>query len=172
MAQKQLTEGKPIKLILLFMLPIFLGNLFQQFYNFVDALVVGRFLGLSALGAVGATSPLIFLVISFIFASTQGFSVITAQKFGAQKYEDVRKSLSASLILSFLLTFILTVISVPTTYKMLAFLNTPLDIIDLANDYLYVMFIGIFATVFYNVSSNVIRAIGDSKTPLYFLIFS
>ncbi len=172
MAQKQLTVGKPLKLILCFMLPIFLGNLFQQFYNFVDALIVGRFLGINALGAVGATSPLIFLVISFIFASTQGFSVITAQKFGAQEYEAVKKSLSASLILSFLLTFVLTLFSAPFSYKMLALLNTPLDIINLANDYLYIMFIGIFATVFYNVSSNVIRALGDSKTPLYFLIFS
>ena len=172
MAQKQLTVGKPLKLILCFMFPIFLGNLFQQFYNFADALIVGRFLGIKALGAVGATSPLIFLVISFIFASTQGFSVITAQKFGAQKYDEVKKSLSASLILSFLLTFILTLFSAPFSYKMLAFLNTPPDIINLANDYLYIMFIGIFATVFYNVSSNILRALGDSKTPLYFLIFS
>ncbi len=172
MAVKDLTEGKPLKLILLFSFPIFLGNLFQQFYNLIDALIVGRILGISALAAVGATTPLIFLVISFIFASTQGFSVVTAQKFGAKDYDSVRKSTTASFILSFFLTVILTLLSAPFAYKMLSFLNTPQDIINLSYDYLFIMFIGIFATVFYNVSSNIIRALGDSKTPLYFLIFA
>ncbi len=172
MATKELTFGSPIKLILTFMFPIFIGNVFQQFYNFVDALIVGRILGMKALAAVGATGPLIFLVISFIFASTQGFTVITAQRFGAKDYENVRKSLAASIMLSFVLTFILTIFSAPFSYQMLAFLRTPDDIINLSSQYLFIMFAGIFATVFYNLSSNVIRALGDSKTPLYFLLFS
>ncbi len=172
MAGKELTTGKPFGLIVSFMLPIFLGNLFQQFYNMADALIVGRFLGIKALGALGACSPLIFLIISFIFASTQGFCAVTAQRFGARDYENVKKSLSASLILSFLLVIILTLISAPFTYQMLKLLNTPADIINLSYEYLFIMFIGIFATVFYNVSSNIIRALGDSKTPLYFLIFA
>ncbi len=172
MATKELTIGNPFKLILNFMFPILIGNMFQQFYNLVDALIVGRTLGINALGAVGATGPLIFLFISFIFATTQGFSVVTAQKFGARDYEMVKKSVGTSFILSFVLTIILTVLSAPFAYQMLDFLRTPSDIIEPAYEYLFIMFVGIFATVFYNLSSNIIRALGDSKTPLYFLIFA
>lgn len=172
MATKELTSGSPIKLITFFMLPIFLGNIFQQLYNLVDALIVGRIIGINALAAVGATSPIIFMIISFIFASTQGFTVITAQKFGAREYDLVKKSLAASIVLSAALTIIVTLISAPFSYQMLAFLRTPTDIIDMADTYLFIMLVGIFATVFYNLSSNIIRALGDSKTPLYFLIFA
>lgn len=172
MATKELTSGSPIKLITFFMLPIFLGNIFQQLYNLVDALIVGRIIGINALAAVGATSPIIFMIISFIFASTQGFTVITAQKFGAREYDLVKKSLAASIVLSAALMIIVTLISAPFSYQMLAFLRTPTDIIDMADTYLFIMLVGIFATVFYNLSSNVIRALGDSKTPLYFLIFA
>ncbi len=172
MAIKDLTVGKPFKLILFFAFPIFLGNLFQQFYNLADALIVGRTLGIDALAAIGATAPLIFLIISFIFASTQGFCAVTAQRFGAGDFEQVRKSVCASFILSFVLMVVLTLISTPFAYKMLEMLKTPQNIINLSSNYLVIMFGGIFATVFYNVSSNVIRALGDSKTPLYFLIFA
>lgn len=172
MATKELTSGSPIKLITFFMLPIFLGNIFQQLYNLVDALIVGRIIGINALAAVGATSPIIFMIISFIFASTQGFTVITAQKFGAREYDLVKKSLAASIVLSAALMIIVTLISAPFSYQMLAFLRTPTDIIDMADTYLFIMLVGIFATVFYNLSSNIIRALGDSKTPLYFLIFA
>lgn len=172
MTTKELTSGKPIKLILLFMLPMFFGNLFQQVYNLADALIVGRTIGLKALAAVGATSPMIFLVISFIFASTQGFAVVTAQRFGARDYNNVKKSVAAGFILSFILTVIMTAISLPFVQQMLEILRTPDDIITLAHDYLFIMFAGIIATVFYNLSSNIIRALGDSKTPLYFLIFA
>lgn len=172
MATKELTSGSPIKLITFFMLPIFLGNIFQQLYNLVDALIVGRIIGINALAAVGATAPIIFMIISFIFASTQGFTVITAQKFGAREYDLVKKSLAASIVLSAALTIIVTLISAPFSYQMLAFLRTPADIIHMADTYLFIMLVGIFATVFYNLSSNVIRALGDSKTPLYFLIFA
>ena len=170
--QKELTEGKPLKLILLFMIPIFLGNFFQLFYNFIDALIVGRFIGIDALAAVGATGSLIFLVISFIFSSTQGFSIVLSHKFGEKNHEMVKKSLVCSIILSTIITFILTVISTPFSRFLLEILNTPSDIIDLAEKYLFILFLGIFATVYYNLSSNTIRALGDSKTPLYFLILS
>lgn len=172
MTTKELTVGNPLKLILIFMFPIFLGNIFQQFYNLFDALIVGRLIGIEALGAIGSTGALIFLVISFIFASTQGFSVVLAQKFGAKDYNMVKKSLASSLILSFGLTIILTIISTPFTRPLLELLRTPIDIIDMANEYLFIMFAGIFATVYYNISANTIRALGDSKTPLYFLILS
>ncbi|MBQ7450074.1 MATE family efflux transporter [bacterium] len=172
MNTKELTYGNPLKLILVFMFPLFLGNLFQQFYNFTDALIVGRVIGIKSLAAIGVTGPLIFLVISFIFASTQGFTIILAQRFGARDYIGVRKSLAASLILAFLMTVLLTVFSTPFSKFFLMWLQTPSDIIEDAAKYLFIMFIGIFATVYYNLSSNVIRALGNSKTPLYFLIFS
>lgn len=172
MAIKELTNGQPLKLILEFMFPIFIGNLFQQLYNFADAVIVGRYVGIKALAAVGTTAPLLFFIISFIFASTQGFTVVLAQRFGAKDYDMVRKSLTTSVYLSGGLMIFMTILSTPFTYQMLSFLRTPTDIIDMANTYLFIMCAGIFATVFYNLSSNVIRALGDSKTPLYFLIFS
>ena len=169
---KELTQGNPLKLILLFMLPMFIGNVFQQLYNFTDALIVSRVIGIKSLAAVGVSAPFIFLVISFIFASTQGFTIVTAQKFGAQDYDNVRKSLSASIILSFFMTLVLTLFSAPFTEKLLFWLKTPSDIMVEATQYLFIMLVGIFATVYYNLSSNIIRALGNSKTPLYFLIFS
>ena len=172
MTTKELTNGNPYKLILLFMLPIFIGNAFQQMYMLVDSLIVGRIIGLNALAAVGAASPLIFLIISFVFSSTQGFTIITAQKFGAKEFDLVKKSFAASIILSSLVALVLTLISTPFSYALLNFLRTPHDIINSSASYLVVMFAGIFATVFYNLASNTIRALGDSKTPLYFLILS
>lgn len=172
MAIKELTSGNPFKLIFLFMMPIFFGNVFQQVYNLVDTLVVGRAIGLEALGAVGACMPMIFLVISFIFASTQGFTIVTAQKFGARDYAMMRKSVCASFVLCSILTVVLTFLSAPYTRQILVFLRTPDDILSYAESYLFIMFAGIFATIFYNLSSNIIRALGDSQTPLYFLIFA
>lgn len=172
MATKELTEGNPLKLIAFFAIPIFLGNIFQQFYHLFDALIVGRIIGIDALAALGATSPLIFLAISFIFASTQGFSVVLAQRFGARDYDNVRKSFASAIILSIILTIILTAIFAPLTRFMLEILRTPNDILSIATDYLFIMIVGIAATIFYNVISNTIRALGDSKTPLYFLTFS
>ena len=96
MSTKDLTKDNPLKLILAFMLPIFAGNLFQLLYNFTDAVIVGRALGVEALGAVGVTTPLIFMVISFVFATTQGFSVVLAQKFGAEQFDLVKKSYASS----------------------------------------------------------------------------
>lgn len=172
MTTKELTWGSPFKLIFFFMLPMFFGNLFQQFYHLADSLIVGRILGIKMLAAVGSTMPMIFLVISFVFASTQGFTVVTAQRFGARDYEGVKKSAAAGFLLSFILMLIMTLLSAPFSRVMLEILRTPPDIIDYAEKYLFIMFAGIFATVFYNLSSNLIRALGDSKTPLYFLIFA
>ena len=172
MKTRDLTWDNPLKLIISFMIPVFLGNLFQLVYNFTDAVIIGRVLGIKALGAIGATTPLIFMVVSFIYAATQGFSVVTAQKFGAGQYDLVKKSYASSIILSVFLAVILTFIILPNTRTLLVLLNTPPDIINTSYDYLFVVFSGIFATVFYNLLSNTIRAVGDSKTPLYFLVLS
>ena len=116
MATKELTNGQPLKLILEFMFPIFIGNLFQQLYNFADAVIVGRYVGIKALAAVGTTAPLLFFIISFIFASTQGFTVVLAQRFGAKDYDMVRKSLTTSVYLSGGLMIFMTILSTPFTY--------------------------------------------------------
>ena len=172
MTAKNLTQDSPLKLIITFMIPIFIGNLFQLFYNFTDAVIVGRMLGIEALGAIGVATPLIFMVVNFIFATTQGFSVITAQKYGAKRIVLVKKSYAASIFLSFILTIILMILILPNLKNLLIFLDTPADILDITYNYIFIIFLGLFATVFYNMLYNTIRAIGDSRTPLYFLILS
>ena len=172
MNTKELTSGNPLKLIIYFMVPTFVGKILQQLYHFTDAIIVSRIIGIKALAAVGASAALIFLVISFIFDSIQGFTIITAQKFGAKDYDNVRKSFAASIVLSFWVTIILTIIFSPLAEVLLKLLRTPHDIIAEASTYLFIMFVGIFATVYYNLTSNIIRALGNSKTPLYFLIIS
>ena len=169
MATKDLTHGKPLNVILSFMAPVFLGNLFQMLYNVADAMIVGKTIGINALGAIGATSSLIFLVFSFIYASTQGFSVVLAQCFGKKDYKCTKKSFAASLILSLIMSLILSLLFLPFIYPILNFLNTPSDIIDMSASYLFIMFGGITVTVFYNTTANTLRALGDSRTPLYFL---
>lgn len=154
------------------MLPVFFENIFQQFYHLADTLIVGRIIGIDALAAVGVTGPLIFFALTFIFAATQGFSIVTAKMYGAENFTMVKKSFTSSVILSGLLTVIITLITVPFTKHMLMLLNTPENILNDANTYLFIMFAGIITTIYYNLSSNIVRALGDSKTPLIFLIVS
>ncbi len=172
MTTKDMTVGNPTKLILSFALPVLVGNFFQQMYNFTDTLIVGKTLGVNALAAVGATGAIAFLILGFIFGATSGFSIVTAQCFGAKDYSGVRKSFATILQLSLISTIILTISSTITAMALLKLMNTPLDIIQEAYSYIFVIYIGIGTIFFYNTLSNVIRALGDSKTPLYFLIFS
>ena len=172
MSTKDMTVGNPTKLILWFALPLFVGNLFQQFYNLVDTLIVGRTLGVNALAAVGSTGAIAFLVLGFVMGITSGFAVITAQRFGAQDYNGVRKSFTSIIILCLLITLFLTTISTSTTMSLLEFMNTPKNIIQEAYNYIFVIYLGIGTIIFYNAISNIIRALGDSKTPLAFLIIA
>lgn len=167
-----MTVGNPTKLIMSFALPLIIGNIFQQLYSMVDTLIVGRTIGVSALAAVGATGAIAFLIIGFVFGVTSGFSVITAQYFGAGDYDGVRRSVGMSVILSVAVTVIVTLISVLTAYPLLKFMNTPEDIIERSYIYIIIIFWGIFSIVFYNLLSSIIRALGDSKTPLIFLIIA
>lgn len=172
MAVKDMTVGKPAGLILWFTLPLLIGNIFQQLYNLADTLIVGRTLGVQALAAVGATGPIAFLVLGFVMGMTSGQTVITAQRFGAQDIKGVRRSFTANIILSVVITVILTIVSTTTTIQMLEIMNTPQDIISDAYSYIFIMYLGIGTIVFYNIFSNTIRALGDSKTPLVFLIIA
>ena len=172
MTIKNMTTGNPTKLILWFALPLYIGNLFQQVYNLTDTLIVGRTLGVNSLAAVGSTGAIAFLILGFILGLSSGFSIITAQRFGAKDFTGVRKSFATIIILSLIFSIFLTLISTTTAMPLLKIMNTPENIINEAYSYIYIMYLGIGTIVFYNALSNVIRALGDSKTPLFFLILA
>lgn len=169
---KDMTAGSPAKLILFFSIPLLIGNIFQQFYSMADTIIVGRFVGVQALAAVGSTGSLSFLIIGFVMGISGGFAVIVAQKFGANDEDGLRKSVATSIVLCIVITIIITIISLISARPLLNIMNTPSDIIDDATSYITIIYAGTFATVFYNMISSILRALGDSKTPLYFLIVS
>ena len=165
-----MTRGSPAKLILQFSLPLFIGNLFQQFYNMADTFIVGRTLGAGALAAVGCTGGLNFLVIGFAQGLAAGFSITTAQRFGAGDAEGVRRSFGCSAALCGLATLVLTPLTVWGAPHILRMLHTPEDILPGAEGYIGVIFAGLGASMLFNLLASVLRAVGDSRTPLYFLI--
>ena len=164
-----LTRGSPAKQILFFTIPLLIGNLFQQFYSMADTMIVGRTIGVEALAAVGATGSISFLIIGFSQGLTSGFAVITAQRFGAGDMDGVRKSVTSGILLGAGITVILTAVSVPLARPVLELMHTPEDILDDAHAYIAVIFAGIGASVMFNLLSNIIRALRDSRTPLLFL---
>ncbi len=168
---KSLTEGKPWKVILTFSLPILIGYLFQQFYSLVDAMIVGKYLGENAFAAVGSTFSLTFMVLMFASGCALGFSVIISQKFGAMKIHEVRRSLATGILLCSIITIILTSFSLPFLGFLLKIMQTPGEIFADAYTYLFIIFAGMFTNIFYNYFCCVLRAIGNNKYPLYFLIF-
>ena len=165
-----LTAGKPLRKIILFTIPIFIGNVFQQLYSMVDAIIVGQTINNDALAGVGATGAISFLIIGFVQGLTAGFAVKTSQLFGAKDEEGVRRSIASSILLGAGLTVVLTAVSVVTTMPLLKLMQTPDDIIGYSYDYIVTIYWGLIATVFYNLGSSVLRAIGDSRTPLVFLV--
>ena len=165
-----MTKGSPIRLILAFSIPLFIGNVFQQFYSMADTVIVGRTIGVQALAAVGATSAISFLILGFAQGLTSGFSVVAAQCFGAGEEERLRDSVATSMLLCVAATVFITILSVLTARPLLELMDTPADIIDDAWRYIVVIYYGIGAAIFYNMIAGIIRAVGDSKTPLYFLI--
>ena len=169
---KDMTSGSPLKMILLFSIPVLLGNLFQQFYNMVDTIIVGRYLGEKALAAVGSTGSIMFLVLGFAMGIAQGFGVMVSQAFGARDFKRLRHYVALAFILTVIVSVFLTVPTVAASRQFLIWMNTPKDILDMADDYIKVIFGGIILTMFYNVTAGILRGIGDSKTPLYFLILS
>ncbi len=154
------------------MLPILGGNLFQQFYTMVDTFVVGRFIGVQALAAVGSTGPVTFFVLGFVIGLNAGFSVIISQKFGARDEQSMRKAVAMSLLAAFFLSIIVSFLAVSSTRALLETLNTPNDIIEDAYEYLVILYLGIVATIYYNLLAAILRALGDSRSPLYFLLIA
>lgn len=169
---KDMTQGSPIKLIIMFTIPLLIGNLFQQFYNMADTLIVGRTIGVNALAAVGSTGSIMFFIIGFAQGLTAGLSIITAQRFGAKDIAGVRKSVGTSFWISIVFTIVLTILSVVFTKPALVMMNTPVEILDDAYSYLIVINAGVGAAVLFNLLANLLRALGDSRTPLLFLVIA
>ena len=167
-----MTEGRPLNIIIKFMVPLFLGNIFQQFYNMVDAVVVGKFVGANALAAVGSTGTIMFLVIGLACGITTGFTVLTSQKFGANDREGTRASAANGVLLSGIIVIILTVLSLSFMHPLLKLMNTPEDIFDDSYRYFAVILLGIVVTVMNNLEITILQSMGDSRTPLTAMICS
>ena len=169
---REMTHGKPLSLILSFCLPMLLGNLFQQLYSMVDTIIVGKFIDVDSLAAVGSTGSVSFLVIGFTTGITSGSCILPAQQFGAGNYSEMRKLIAHAVYLCAITTVVVTALAVSLCYPLLQLMQTPGDIIDLAYNYIVVIFGGICVTMMYNLMAGILRAMGDSRTPLYFLIMA
>ena len=169
---KDLTKGNPLKLIVYFALPVLIGNIFQQLFQISDILIVGRLLGVQSLAAVGASAPLFFMFLMVAFGFTAGLTVITAQRFGARDVTGIKSSVFHSLIAAGILSIIITLCLILFLKPLLRLMNVPAEIMDEAYSFMLVLGLSITAIVMYNLLSGFIRALGDSKTPLYFLIAS
>ena len=169
---KDLTKGKPSVLILTFALPIFLANLLQLTYSIVDTRIVGTFLGENMLAAVGATTTLSNLIIGFLLGLSNGFAIVTAQKFGAKDIRAVKKSFATAIILGVLTALVLTVVGLVFLHPILRFLNIPDELFKESASYISVIIAGLLATFLYDICAAVLRAIGDTITPLIILAIS
>ena len=169
---KSMTEGKPLKLILQFAVPLLLGNLLQQMYNLVDAAIVGRVLGTGALAAVGATSSVQFLVLGFCIGICIGFGIPIAKSFGAERLDKMRSYIFNSVLLTALFAVLITAVCSLCCTLILQMLSVPQDVFDDAYAYLIVIFLGIPFTLLYNLLSSILRSVGDSRTPFLFLAIS
>ena len=169
---KEMTEGSPLRLIFNFSLPLILGSLLQQTYSLIDAAIVGKYLGINDLAAVGASTSVVFLIIGFCTGCCCGFGIPVAQAFGARSYSDLRRYVANSLWVSLIISVVLAVVTSLLCERILFMMQTPHDILHHAYLYLLVTFIGIPFTFLYNLLSSLIRALGDSKTPFYFLLMA
>ena len=170
--QKDMTRGPIVPIILHFLFPMFVGNVFQQLYNMADMIIVGRHVGAGALAAVGSTGTLMFLVLGFALGITAGFGILTSQRFGAKDEAGVRRSVANGTLLALLLSLAMTLLSTAAVPWLLDLLNTPADIMEDARTYITIIFQGLFTNVFYNMASVFLRSVGNSKAPLFFLVFS
>ena len=166
---KDMTSGNPLRLIIGFAIPMFLGMLFQQFYSMVDTVVVGKFLGVGPLAGVGATSSLNFMVIGFCTGVCNGFAIPVAQMFGARRDSELRRYVANSTWLCIFFSVVLTALVVGFCRPILTLMNTPEDIFEYAYLYIVIIFLGIPFTFLYNILAALIRSLGDSRTPVVFL---
>ena len=166
---KNMTEGEPGRLIFFFALPLIAGNMMQQLYAFVDTLIVGRFLGVNALAAVGCTGSLMFLTLGFIMGFCTGVTIYTGQRFGAGDRRGVRQSAAACILLGVVFVLVLTAIVLPLTRTLLILMETPSEIVDGAYDFISIIFAGLIVFLLLYLQNCLVRALGDSKTPTIIL---
>ncbi len=169
---RDMTSGKPLRLITSFSLPLIIGNVFQQMYSMVDTIIVGKFLGNAALAAVGATGSITFLIIGFINGVAEGSCILVAQYFGSGDRKNLKRCVGNIIYVSILLVAIMTIVALWVNEPLLKLMQTPDDIIEDAKAYLDVIYAGMFATMLYNVLAGLLRALGDSRSPLYFLLIA
>ena len=167
-----MTEGTIWKHLLFFALPLIAGSVFQQMYNMVDSIVVGNFVGKEALAAVGSVNPIIFALIGFFSGFATGAGVVISQYYGAGDEENVSNTVQTTVALSFILCVILSIAGVLVTDPLLRIMGSPDDVISLSSEYLKIYFAGLSGLLIYNMASGILRAVGDSRHPLYFVIFS
>ncbi len=169
---KDLTNGNEASLIVRFAIPMLLGNVFQQLYNTVDSVIVGNVVGKEALAAVGASFPILFLLISLILGVTMGATILISQYFGAKDYEKLRRTIDTTYVFLFIGSIVISVLGILFSGTILRAMNTPADIIGQAQTYLNIIFGGMVMLFGYNAISAILRGLGDSKTPLYFIIIA
>ncbi|SDK46185.1 MATE family efflux transporter [Alkalibacterium thalassium] len=169
---KDMTKGNPLKLILLFTFPLIIGNLLQQLYQMADTYIVSQTIGVNAFAAVGSTNSINILVLGLAIGLTSGLAVLTAQRFGKKDEKAIRENLAASVIIAGTVSVLLTILSLVFRRNILEFMNTPQELFGYANDYLTMMFAGLSGVVLFNLVSNLLRAIGNTKAPLVFLAIS
>jgi len=167
---KDLTTGSPLRLIVLFTLPLLMGNFFQQLYQFTDAIVVGQFISVDAFAAIGGTGSVTFLLIGFTWGSSTGLTIPVAKAYGAGDTAELRRSVAAGIYVSIVITASVTAIGVLGCRSLLQLLNTPPELLDLATSFLRIIFGYVFVIVAFNYLSSLLRALGDSRTPLIFLV--
>ena len=167
-----MTVGKPSKLIIQFMIPMFLGNVFKQFYNVADSIVAGQFLGVQALAAIGSTGSLMFFVTGWMNGMSSGFAILVSQWFGAKKYDRMRHYVAMSVYLSIILSVLMTVGFLAANVPILRMMNYSPDIMPDVTAYMGIIYAGLIVTAAYNALAAFLRALGDSRSPLYFLIIS
>ena len=167
-----MTSGNPVSLIIKFMIPMCLGNLFQQFYNIADSIVAGKFIGVNALAAIGSTGSLMFFVTGWLNGLSSGFAIIVAQMFGAKKYDRMRHYVAMSVYLMVLFSLAMTVGFGIANKPILRLMNSPDEVFGDVSAYMRIIYAGLLVTGAYNTLAAFLRALGDSKSPLYFLIIS
>ena len=167
-----MTVGSPVKLIIQFMIPMFLGNVFQQFYNIVDSIVAGQFIGVDALAAIGSTGSLMFFVTGWLNGLSSGFAIIVAQRFGARKYDEMRHYVAMSFYLMAAFALVMTVGFLALNEPILRLMNSPENVMQDVKSYMGIIYAGLIITAAYDILAAVLRALGDSRSPLYFLIIS
>lgn len=167
-----MTEGVIWRQLIAFSIPLLIGNLFQQLYNTVDSIVVGNFVSKQALAAVGSTGPIINTLVGFFMGLSTGASVIISQYFGARDYKNLRLAVHTTMIMTFALSIVFTFAGIAIVPAMLRFMQTPDDVFAESAQYLRIYFAGVLGLMVYNIGSGILRAVGDSRRPLYFLCFS